>query len=381
MLQVFELSNNESIHPVQLPYYLSKKIQEKKQLEQDIEKLGKIKQQVEKETNEALQKRNLTNDTIKEYINIREELEKLGTPFSNIQKTINAVKNTLQLGYEPASIASKFANISSLERERDLENRCLLLKQKTDGYQQTFALCEQIAQMKINSDQIESVLKIIITIAKRNTNNSVSKTTATAEATSRFSNIIRKYEIIEELDTRAEALTTQINSLTKRLEGLDNFWIHKQRTIRSLIKLQCKGVREGHILYIHNFFLKYSDKIGLESLVDDLEQYANLKEALELSNEVDHIRKEISLLQEKKQSIKEKSNIIYSKLIKRKKMMRQLSKRVAKLAAAFNLPSPILTTDTMLAMLSNIIHQKSEEKENTVARKITRYNVEGKAIL
>jgi hypothetical protein len=44
LLQVFELSNNESIHPVQLPYYLSKKIQEKKQIEQDIENLGKLKQ-------------------------------------------------------------------------------------------------------------------------------------------------------------------------------------------------------------------------------------------------------------------------------------------------------------------------------------------------
>ena len=61
--------------------------------------------------------------------------------------------------------------------------------------------------------------------------------------------------------------------------------------------------------------------------------------------------------------------------------MRQLSKRVAKLAAAFNLPSAILSTDTMLAMLSNVIHQKSEEKEKTAASKITKYTVDGKAIL
>ena len=128
LLQVFELSNNESIHPVQLPYYLSKKIQEKKQLEQDIEKLRKLKQQAEKETNEELQKRNLTNDAIKEHINVREQLEKLGIPLSDIQKMINAVKNTFHLGYEPSSIAAKFASISSLEqRERDLENRYMLL--------------------------------------------------------------------------------------------------------------------------------------------------------------------------------------------------------------------------------------------------------------
>ena len=58
LLQVFELSNNESIHPVQVPYYIIKKIQEKKQLEQDIEKLGIQRQQYEKETNEALQEHN-----------------------------------------------------------------------------------------------------------------------------------------------------------------------------------------------------------------------------------------------------------------------------------------------------------------------------------
>ena len=64
ILQVFELSNNESIHPIQLPYYIIKKIQEKKQLEQDIERLGIQRQQYEKETKETLQKRNLTIDAI-----------------------------------------------------------------------------------------------------------------------------------------------------------------------------------------------------------------------------------------------------------------------------------------------------------------------------
>ena len=386
LLQVFELSNNESIHPVQLPYYLSKKIQEKKQLEQDIENLGKLKQQVEKETSEALQKRNLTNDTIKEYINTREELEKLGIPISNIQKMINAIKNTLHLGYEPSSIVSKFASISSLEkREWDLENRCMMLKQKADNYQQIFGLCEQIAQLGINSDQIELVLQIIIKIAKRNTNNNgVSETTATADATSRFSNIVKEYETIEELETRAEDLIIQIISLEKRLEGLDNFWMHKQDIIKSLIELQCKGITDKHILYIHTFFSRYSHKIWFESLFNDLKQYPNLKEALgQLSNEVYRMRKEISTLEQKKQRIKEKSHIIYSKLIKRKKMVRALAERVAKAVAAFNLPSAIFSTDTKITMLSNIIHQKSEEKEKktATARKITRYTRDGKAIL
>jgi len=382
ILQVFELSNNESFHPVQLPYYLSKKIQEKKQLEQDIEKLGKLKHQVEKDTNEALQKSNITNDTINEHVNVREELERLGIPFSDVQKTINAIKNTSQLGYEPTSIAAKFANSNSLEKmERDLENKCLLLKQKADRYQQIFSLCEKIAQLKINPDQIEFVVKIIIKIAKRDSNNSVT-TTTTVQATSRFLNIISKYEIIEELETIAETLTTRISALKKRLEELDNFWAHKQHTIKSLVKLYCKGLRDEHILYIHNFFSRFLDKIGLESLVADLEQYANLKEALEgLSKEADHKRMEISLLQKKKQSIKEKSHIIYLKLIKRKIMMQQLSEKVAKAAAVFNLPSATLSTNTMLAMLSNIIHQKSEEKEKTTAGKIIRYNVDGKAIL
>jgi hypothetical protein len=62
-------------------------------------------------------------------------------------------------------------------------------------------------------------------------------------------------------------------------------------------------------------------------------------------------------------------------------MMEQLSESVAKAATAFNLPSTIFSTYTKIAMLSNIIHQKSEEKEKTAAIKITRYNVDGKAIL
>ncbi|MBV9176383.1 MAG: hypothetical protein JO297_05045 [Nitrososphaeraceae archaeon] len=173
----------------------------------------------------------------------------------------------------------------------------------------------------------------------------------------------------------------QIISLEKRLEGLDNFWMHKQDIIKSLIELQCKGITDKHILYIHTLFSRYSHKIWFESLFNDLKQYPNLKEALgQLSNEVYRMRKEISTLEQKKQRIKEKSHIIYSKMIKRKKMMRQLSGRVAKATEVFNLPSAIFSTDTKITMLSNIIHQKSEEKENNAARKITRYNVDGKAI-
>ncbi|MBV9176331.1 MAG: hypothetical protein JO297_04780 [Nitrososphaeraceae archaeon] len=176
----------------------------------------------------------------------------------------------------------------------------------------------------------------------------------------------------------------QIISLEKRLEGLDNFWMHKQDIIKSLIELQCKGITGKHILYIHNFFSRYSHKIWFESLFNDLKQYPNLKEVLgQLSNEVYRMRKEISTLEQKKQSIKERSHSIYLKLIKRKKMVRQLSERVAKAAAAFNLPSAIFSTDTMLSILSNIITQKSEEKEKKTATaiKITRYTREGKAIL
>ena len=72
---------------------------------------------------------------------------------------------------------------------------------------------------------------------------------------------------------------------------------------------------------------------------------------------------------------------MYLKLIKRKEMMRQLAERVAKAATAFNLPSLIFSTDTKIVMLSNIITQKSEEKEKTAAGKITRYTRDGKAIL
>jgi hypothetical protein len=105
-------------------------------------------------------------------------------------------------------------------------------------------------------------------------------------------------------------------------------------------------------------------------LLNDLEQYANLKEAFDkLSKEVDCMRIEISLLQEKKQRIKEKGHIIYSKLIKRKKMMRQLSERVAKAATALNLSSAMFSTDTKITMLSSIIHQKSEEKEKLLQLK------------
>lgn len=394
LLQVFELSNNESIHPVQVPYYIIKKIQEKKQLEQDIEKLGIQRQQYERETNEALQQRNLTIDAINEHIHLREELEKLGIPLTNIQKTINAINSTSQIGYEPAKIAARFGDTSSLEKEEsDLAKRCLLLKQKADGYGHTFILCQQLVQLNISSDQIASLVRTIVNIAKRNsTSNSSSvsaATTTTQAATSRFLSIIKKYDAIEELDTARKALTAQIDTLTERLEALNNFWLHKNHIIESLIRLYCRGVKDEHIQYIHDFFSRHYSKIKLDSLAVDLERYAYLKEAVEelskkgirIIEQHDRIKMEISLLQEKKQRIKEGTHAIYVKMIKRKKIIRQLSREIAKMALAFNLPTAIFSTDTQIHILSNILCQKLGEKEKTATNKMTRYNADGKVVV
>ena len=395
ILQVFELSNNESIHPVQLPYYIIKKIQEKKQLEQDIERLGIQRQQYEKETNETLQKRNLTIDAINEHIHLREELEKLGIPLTDIQKTINAINNTCRLGYEPTEIAARFSDTSSLEKEKSaLANRCLLLKRKADGYGLTFILCEQLVQLNIGSDQIESIVRTIIEIAKRNSTSissvsAAAKTTTTQAATTRFLSIIRKYDAIEELDTARKALTAQIDALRERLEALDKFWVRKNHIIESLISLYCRGVNDDHILYIHNFFSRHYSKIKLDSLAVDLERYSYLKEAVEelskkgiiIIEQHKRIKMEISLLQGKKQRIKERTHTTYLKMIKRKKIIRQLSRKIAKMALDFNLPTAIFSTDTQVHILSNILCQKPGEKERTATNKMTRYNADGKAVV
>jgi hypothetical protein len=249
-------------------------------------------------------------------------------------------------------------------------------------FQGSSSVAQRTINRSYNSSNIEFVVKTIIKIAKRTSNNGVSTTATTAQATSRFLNIISEYDTIEELETIAETSTAKISALTRRLDGLDKFWAHKQQAIKSLIRLHCKGLRDEDILYIHNLLSRFQDKIGLEFLLADLEQYANLREALEvLSKEIDRMGMEISLLKQKKQSIKEKSHAIHLKLIKRNTMMRLLSERVSKAAAVFNLPSAIFSIDTKIVMVSNIIHQKSEEKEKTTASKITRYNEDGKAIL
>jgi hypothetical protein len=380
LLQVFELSNNESIHPVQVPYYIIKKIQEKKQLEQDIEKLGIQRQQYEKETNEALQKRNLTTNFINEHIKLREELGKLGIPLANIQKMINVINNTSQLGYEPAKVAAKLCNTSSLEKEESaLANRCLLLKRKADGYGHTLILCQQLVQLNIGSDQIESVVRTIIEIAKRNSTSSSSSVSAAATttmttqaATSRLLSIIRQYDTIERLDTARKALADQIDALTERLEALNKFWLHKNHIIESLIGLYCRGVTDEHILYIHNFFSRYYSKIKLDSLAVDLERYADLKEAVEelskkeiiIIEQHDHIRMEISSLQEKKQRIKERIHTISVKMKKRINIVRQLSRKIAEMALAFNLPTAIFSTDTQIHILSNILSEARREGKN-----------------
>jgi hypothetical protein len=88
---------------------------------------------------------------------------------------------------------------------------------------------------------------------------------------------MKKYGKIDELESVITTLGQKIYQSEQRLERSNQFWQHKDQTVRCLIALYGKGVPDAHILCLPNFFGKLYDKIDMQSLELDLEKYASMK--------------------------------------------------------------------------------------------------------
>jgi len=67
------------------------------------------------------------------------------------------------------------------------------------------------------------------------------------------------------------------NTTDQRLQELNQFWQHKNHVVDCLVRLYGKAIKDDHIMQIHNFLIKFYDKINLQSLELDLEKYRSTK--------------------------------------------------------------------------------------------------------
>jgi hypothetical protein len=115
--QLFNISKSESIPLDQVSSYIQQKIQEKQKIEEAI-----------KESNDVLQSKNMSIETINEHVKLNEKLNEYNLSFQDIDKLLNVLGNTKEYGFDGKKIVGKLRKIKRLEkREKALEKNCTIL--------------------------------------------------------------------------------------------------------------------------------------------------------------------------------------------------------------------------------------------------------------
>ena len=157
--------------------------------------------------------------------------------------------------------------------------------------------------------------------------------------------------------------------------------------MRCLIGLYGKGVQDTHILCLHDSFVKFYDKIDMQSLELDLEKYATMKKILaeltiniaEKIRQRDSLRIEIDLLLQEKERHEKSIDIMQAKI---RKLIELLAKAITKAVASrtSNITSTIFSADTQVAQLTNMVQLSDDDNGKIITKKIKKYTAYGKIV-
>jgi hypothetical protein len=118
--QIYEISKSESVPPDQLPNYVRQKLEEKQKIDEHI-----------KEADAVLQRKNVSIETINEYIQLKEELKKYRLSTKDIRRLLDLLQAAKEYKYNPGKIVAKLRNVKRLEnKESKLKNSCEMLSKK-----------------------------------------------------------------------------------------------------------------------------------------------------------------------------------------------------------------------------------------------------------
>ena len=226
--QLFNISKSESIPLDQVSGYIQRKIQEKQKIEEAI-----------KESNDVLQSKNVSIETINEHIKLNQKLNEYGLSMHNIDELLNLLVNAKRYGFEPKKIVGKLRSIKRLERrEKGLENNCTILTNLLDKHKETVPLAELIEAMHVGRSEL-----ISFKIAVNETVETYGITPSVAA--------LDVINLIKDHNKKGQ-LKRELSELSLRKYAIDRFCSSHSHVIMALMNLKSHGITEERIILLND---------------------------------------------------------------------------------------------------------------------------------
>jgi hypothetical protein len=320
----------------QIPEYITKKADEKKKLEEQIEQIRNEKEILEEEKTDieflrdkALQDQEITNSDLKWYSKLKEELLKYGIPIEDILQFSKIVDGIRQYGYDPDKVVNAFSDVQSLIVSRnhlqervqslgtkvnDLNKQCSSLELRASFHSQAINAYENLQVLGVGLKELNFLRNTIMEIADAND-------IPASEAVEKFyRDIEEQYDSKLGFESKVQILRDEVNRLNQQLSiGF------------ALAKLVQSGVKEQDIIDVASIIERYStggvsgggsssssssSSAERRSLIAELEKYDSIKSAIgKLTQKAEKLTNEVSSLQAQKQDLQIQNQTAISSLI------------------------------------------------------------------
>ena len=333
------LEFSKSVPFSKITNFIQQKTNEKKNLEQEIKNLEDNidflkaeKSDYETLRDGALEGMKLTEEELRSYSSLKEELRKYGIPVDDVTKLSQIVNGIRQYGYNVSNLVEEFSNLQLLkgqfkaykeqlpileQQHERLNQECSSRQETLNSWNQTISTCCELFGMQFGLKELRLLRHTITEIA-------IANKIPTDEATTKFfMDIYKQYDDKLGFESEIDRLRSEISKLNQEEVRLRSQMMTLPLVSPSLIRLLQKGVSEQDIVdvaeLLENSGGTSSDnkRITMREirlLIDELHTFGSIKLTIkQLSEKVSKLRGQVISLRAEKQDLV--YTIQYSKIL------------------------------------------------------------------
>jgi predicted acetyltransferase len=312
--------------------FIRQKIEEKKGLEQEIERLNdqtkKLKEEKsvsENHLNSALHNEIISTVELNSYSDLKKELLQYGLSIkTDLARFVRTVKEIIQKGYDAKKVIKVFSDLDSAKDEYlsyqasipdlkmkydKLSQERSILEETMDYYNQRLILYDELQKMRFGRKELKQLYNTFNEIALAN---NISQDRAHQKF---FKDIEEDYDEKLGFELKLSELRSEISTTSANLNFLRTASFAQPLVGLSLQKLLSKGLNEVDIVELadilfegfpdNNSSISTGNKdTNKQSLIVDLKKYGSINSVLqELVQQANRLRGQIDELQKQKQHL------------------------------------------------------------------------------
>jgi len=159
--QAIEFSSNQNVSLSEAPAHIER-------LAKELDGIRKEIQAAKADRDKALADKKMTDDTIKEYVDLRSALMKYGLPATGSETLVRAVQDVEALGHDPKKMVEMFSKIKSFQDEElQLKSKCMKWEKRAKSFERTYELAKWLTTTGFTPDHVEVLADAINDMAER----------------------------------------------------------------------------------------------------------------------------------------------------------------------------------------------------------------------